>query len=266
MTLSPLRNIWLKFLSISIATLLWLVVAGDRIVERALRVPIEFQNLPVGLEIVGDQPESVDVRLRASSGALGRLGPSGSGCGDRSAQRPAWTAALSFHAGERQSALRHRGRPGVTRDAANRFRELRGANRSSETVHRRLTGRRIRGCDRQLESFNGGGCRPRELAARPGRGDDRTHHRLPARPGRCAKSSRSALPIRPSGCARHRLPKSRCKSLQVRAIGPSPGSRSRSRIWIMVCAAASILLGRDFGAGDGTGREGGIGRGARSSR
>jgi YbbR domain-containing protein len=70
---SPLRNIWLKFLSISIATLLWLIVAGDRIVERALRVPIEFQNLPQGLEIVGDPPETVDVRLRASSGALGRL-------------------------------------------------------------------------------------------------------------------------------------------------------------------------------------------------
>ena len=70
---SPLRNIWLKFLSISIATLLWLIVAGDRIVERALRVPIEFQNLPQGLEITGDPPETVDVRLRASSGTLGRL-------------------------------------------------------------------------------------------------------------------------------------------------------------------------------------------------
>lgn len=72
---SLLRNIWLKFLSIAIATLLWLIVAGDRIVERALRVPIEFQNLPQGLEIVGDPPETVDVRLRASSGTLGRLAP-----------------------------------------------------------------------------------------------------------------------------------------------------------------------------------------------
>jgi YbbR domain-containing protein len=70
---SVLRNVWLKFLSISIATLLWLIVAGDRIVERALRVPIEFQNLPQGLEIVGDPPETVDVRLRASSGILSRL-------------------------------------------------------------------------------------------------------------------------------------------------------------------------------------------------
>ena len=73
MALSPLRNIWLKFLSISIAALLWLVVAGDRVVERALRVPIEFQNLPAGLEIVGEPPDTVDVRLRASSGTLGRL-------------------------------------------------------------------------------------------------------------------------------------------------------------------------------------------------
>jgi YbbR domain-containing protein len=70
----PFRNFWLKFLSISIATLLWLVVAGDRVVERALRVPVEFQNLPQGLEIVGDPPETVDVRLRASSGTLARLG------------------------------------------------------------------------------------------------------------------------------------------------------------------------------------------------
>jgi YbbR domain-containing protein len=69
------RNVGLKFLSICIATLLWLVVAGDRVVERAIRAPIEFQNLPPALEIVGDPPESIDVRLRGSSGALGRLGP-----------------------------------------------------------------------------------------------------------------------------------------------------------------------------------------------
>lgn len=72
----PFRNVGLKFLSICIATLLWLVVAGDRVVERALRIPVEYQNLPAGLEIVGDPPESVDVRLRGSSGTLGRLAPS----------------------------------------------------------------------------------------------------------------------------------------------------------------------------------------------
>lgn len=71
----PFRNIGLKFLSICIAALLWLVVAGDRVVERAVRAPIEFQNLPPGLEIVGNPPEDVDVRLRGPSGTLGRLAP-----------------------------------------------------------------------------------------------------------------------------------------------------------------------------------------------
>ena len=71
----PFRNIGLKFLSICIAALLWLVVAGDRVVERALRVPVEFQNLPPGLELVGEQLDTVDVRLRGSSGTLGRLEP-----------------------------------------------------------------------------------------------------------------------------------------------------------------------------------------------
>ncbi|MGE3277456.1 MAG: YbbR-like domain-containing protein [Vicinamibacterales bacterium] len=75
MAYSPFRNLGLKFLSVCIAALLWLVVAGERVVERALRVPVEFQNLPASLEIVGHPPETVDVRLRGSSGALSRLAP-----------------------------------------------------------------------------------------------------------------------------------------------------------------------------------------------
>jgi YbbR domain-containing protein len=71
----PFRNIGLKFLSISIATLLWLVVAGDRVVERALRIPVEYQNLPTGLEIIGNPLQNVEVRIRGSSGTLGRLAP-----------------------------------------------------------------------------------------------------------------------------------------------------------------------------------------------
>jgi YbbR domain-containing protein len=71
----PFRNIGLKFLSICIATLLWLVIAGDRIVERGMRVPVEYQNLPAGLEMVGDPVDFVDVRMRGSSGTIGRLTP-----------------------------------------------------------------------------------------------------------------------------------------------------------------------------------------------
>lgn len=70
----PFRNLWLKALSICIAALLWLVIAGERVVERVVRVPVEFQNLPAGLELVGNPPETVDVRVRGSSGVLTRMG------------------------------------------------------------------------------------------------------------------------------------------------------------------------------------------------
>jgi YbbR domain-containing protein len=72
----PFHHLGLKILAIALATLLWLIVAGDHLVERSMRVPLEFRNLPSALEIVGDPPTSVDVRLRGSSALLGRLQPS----------------------------------------------------------------------------------------------------------------------------------------------------------------------------------------------
>jgi len=38
-----------------------------------MRAPVEFQNLPAGLELVGIPPDTVEVRLRGSSGALSRM-------------------------------------------------------------------------------------------------------------------------------------------------------------------------------------------------
>lgn len=73
MAYHPFRNLGLKFLSTCIAAMLWLVVAGERVVERVLRAPVEFQNLPNGLELIGNLPDTVDVRLRGSSGALSRM-------------------------------------------------------------------------------------------------------------------------------------------------------------------------------------------------
>jgi YbbR domain-containing protein len=67
------HHLGLKFISLALAALLWLVVAGEPIVERALRVPLEFTNLPAQLEMVGDPPDVVDVRVRGSSGALSRI-------------------------------------------------------------------------------------------------------------------------------------------------------------------------------------------------
>ena len=73
MAYHPFRNLGLKLLSTGVAALLWLVVAGERVVERVMRAPVEMQNLPEGLEIVGNPPDTVEVRLRGPSGALSRI-------------------------------------------------------------------------------------------------------------------------------------------------------------------------------------------------
>jgi YbbR domain-containing protein len=70
---NPFRHLGLKVAAIALATLLWLSVAGEHIVERIMRVPLEFRNIPAELEVVGDPPATVDVRLRGSSGLLSRL-------------------------------------------------------------------------------------------------------------------------------------------------------------------------------------------------
>lgn len=66
------RNLGLKSLAVALATLAWVLLSGDQIVERALRIPLEFTNLPAELEMVGGAPAAVDVRVRGSSGALSR--------------------------------------------------------------------------------------------------------------------------------------------------------------------------------------------------
>jgi YbbR domain-containing protein len=69
----PFRHFGLKVLSIGLAILLWMIVAGEETVERGVRVPLEFQQAPEGLELVGEPLTLVDVRVRGSSGALGRM-------------------------------------------------------------------------------------------------------------------------------------------------------------------------------------------------
>jgi YbbR domain-containing protein len=71
----PFRHLGLKVLSIALATLLWLSVAGEHIVERSVRVPLEFRNVPDRLEIVGEPPGAIDVRVRGSSAQLSKLQP-----------------------------------------------------------------------------------------------------------------------------------------------------------------------------------------------
>jgi YbbR domain-containing protein len=75
MAIFPLRHVGLKLLSIGVATLLWLVVTGDPEVERTLRVGLELQRAPVGVELVGAVPDTVAVRVRGPASRLSGLGP-----------------------------------------------------------------------------------------------------------------------------------------------------------------------------------------------
>lgn len=70
----PFRHLGLKLWSVAIAVMLWMVVAGEETVERGLRVPLELQQFPDGLELGVDAPSFVDVRVRGSSGTLSRIG------------------------------------------------------------------------------------------------------------------------------------------------------------------------------------------------
>jgi YbbR domain-containing protein len=68
-----LRKLGLKLFSVALAAGLWLAVSGEPIAERGVRVPVAFENLPESMEILGEPPQNVDVRLRGASGTLRRL-------------------------------------------------------------------------------------------------------------------------------------------------------------------------------------------------
>jgi YbbR domain-containing protein len=74
-TIWPFGHLGLKALAVGLALLLWMVVAGDETVERGLRVPLELQQFPAGLEMQGEPPALVDVRVRGSSDTLSRMEP-----------------------------------------------------------------------------------------------------------------------------------------------------------------------------------------------
>ena len=69
------ENSGLKVISLILAVSLWYIVAGERSTEIVLSIPLEFQNVPEGLEVIEESAQQVDVRLRGSSELLRRLSP-----------------------------------------------------------------------------------------------------------------------------------------------------------------------------------------------
>lgn len=73
MAIRPWQHIGLKTLSLGLAVVLWLIVAGEETVEREILVPLELLQFPAGLELQGDSPTFVDVRVRGASSTLSRM-------------------------------------------------------------------------------------------------------------------------------------------------------------------------------------------------
>jgi YbbR domain-containing protein len=68
-------NFGLKLVSLVLGFSLWYVVAGGRGAELVLPVPLEFRNLPEGMEVIEESVQQVDIRLRGSSDIARRLTP-----------------------------------------------------------------------------------------------------------------------------------------------------------------------------------------------
>ena len=75
MAYHPLRDLSLKVLAVGIAVILWASVAGEPAIERGIEVPLEFENVPPTLEIGGQPPDTVRVRLRGPAGIVNGLRP-----------------------------------------------------------------------------------------------------------------------------------------------------------------------------------------------
>jgi YbbR domain-containing protein len=69
----PFDHFGLKLLSVGLAVLLWLAVAGEQTVERSVRVSLVLQRFPDGLELQSEPPSTVDVRVRGQASALASL-------------------------------------------------------------------------------------------------------------------------------------------------------------------------------------------------
>ena len=69
------RHLWRKTVAVLMAAGLWFIIGGQKVVERAIRVPLEYTNLPSGIEMTGEIPAVVDIRVRGSEAALSRMVP-----------------------------------------------------------------------------------------------------------------------------------------------------------------------------------------------
>jgi YbbR domain-containing protein len=70
-----LANAGLKILALGVSFLLWTTYTSEPFAEVGFQVPLEFTSMPSQLEISGDVPTSVHVRVRGRSALLRRMVP-----------------------------------------------------------------------------------------------------------------------------------------------------------------------------------------------
>jgi hypothetical protein len=70
-----MRHWELKLLAVGFSLALWLFVMTSEKSDLILSAPIEFDDVPSGLALTGERPDSVDVQLHGLRGTLARLGP-----------------------------------------------------------------------------------------------------------------------------------------------------------------------------------------------
>jgi hypothetical protein len=69
-------NILLKLLALSISMVLWATYTSEPYAEVGFPLALEFTSMPAQMEISGDVPTQVRVRVRGRSALLRRLTPS----------------------------------------------------------------------------------------------------------------------------------------------------------------------------------------------
>jgi len=73
--MSVLTRHWeLKLLALGVSMVLWAFVMTSEKSDLIMAAPLELDNIPAGLEVKGERPDSVDVQLHGLRGTLSRLG------------------------------------------------------------------------------------------------------------------------------------------------------------------------------------------------
>lgn len=86
----------LKITSLALATLFWISYTAEPIAEIGLAVPLEFRDIPRGLEISGDVPLQAVIRVRGRSVLLRRLTAADLNLAIDLSHSPAGDSAITF--------------------------------------------------------------------------------------------------------------------------------------------------------------------------